>query len=413
MNVLRLATAGNVDDGKSTLIGRLLVDSRAVLEDQLAAARRASARRGGEGLDLALLTDGLRAEREQGITIDVAYRYFATARRKFVIADCPGHFQYTRNMVTGVSTADAAVILVDAAKDLQEQTRRHCCVASLMRVPHLVVCVNKMDSVDYSEAAFQAIAARIGELARGLQLADLVVIPISALNGDNVVAPSTRMPWYRGRCLLEHLELVEPPCASRPAPLRLPVQSAILPRKPGPGESRCYAGHLACGSLREGDEVVVLPAGARTRVVSVKVGGQALSQVRGPASITVRLQDDLDVARGDMLACPVSPPRVAAEFDAVVCWMSAAPLAAGRRYLIRQTTAETPAVVVSVSHKLDINALTEAPAGGGAGLNEFAVVKLRASRPLCHDSYRENRTTGCFILIDETTNATLGAGMIL
>ncbi|MFI5350803.1 MAG: sulfate adenylyltransferase subunit 1 [Elusimicrobiota bacterium] len=412
MNVLRLATAGNVDDGKSTLIGRLLVDSRAILEDQLAAARRASARRGADGLDLALLTDGLRAEREQGITIDVAYRYFATPRRKFVIADCPGHYQYTRNMVTGISTADAAVILVDVTKDLQEQTRRHCFVASLLRVPHLVVCVNKMDLVDYSEAAFQAITRRIRELADGLKLADIAVIPISALNGDNVVEASARMPWHRGRCLLEHLEFVEPPCVSRPAALRLPVQSAILPRHPEPGASRRYAGHLACGSIGEGDEVLVLPAGARTRVASVEVGGRAARRIHGPASVTVRLRDELDVARGDMLACPVAPPRVGSEFDASICWMSSAPLAVGRKYLLQQTTAESRAVVVSISHKIDINALVERPADGDVGLNEFAVIRLRTSRPLCHDPYRENRTTGCFILIDEATNATMGAGMI-
>ena len=413
MNVLRLATAGSVDDGKSTLIGRLLVDSRAILEDQLAAARQASLRRGGEGLDLALLTDGLRAEREQGITIDVAYRYFATARRKFVIADCPGHFQYTRNMVTGVSTADAAVILVDVAKDLQEQTRRHCFVASLLRVPHLVVCVNKMDLVAYSEAAFVSISRRIGELARALQLADVAVIPISALQGDNVVEPSLRMPWYRGRSLLDHLESVEPPCVSRPAPLRLPVQSTILPRVPGAGPSRCYAGHLSCGSIAEGDEVLVLPAGTRTRVASLSAGGRPLSRVAGPASITVGLADELDVARGDMLACPAAPPRVGTEFDASICWMSPAALIPNRRYLLRQTTVETRCVVVSVSHKLDINALVEAPAGDGVGLNEFAVVRLRTSRPICHDPYRENRATGSFILIDEATNATMGAGMIL
>jgi bifunctional enzyme CysN/CysC len=413
MSVLRVATAGSVDDGKSTLIGRLLVDSRAVLEDQLAAARRASARRGGAGLDLAMLTDGLRAEREQGITIDVAYRYFATARRKFVVADCPGHFQYTRNMVTGVSTADAAVVLVDVVKGLQEQTRRHCFVASLLRVPHLVVCVNKMDLVAYSEAAFQTVAGRIREFAHGLHQSDVAVIPISALNGDNVVAPSPRMPWYGGRSLLEHLELVEPPCASRPAPLRLPVQSAIVPRLPVSGDARCYAGHLSCGSIREGQEVLVLPSGARTRITSLRLGGRALREASGPASVTVGLADDLDVARGDMLACPEVPPRVASEFDARICWMSTAPLAPGRRYLLRQTTAEALAVVVSVSHKLDINGLTETPAGAGVGLNEFAVVRLRTSRPLCHDPYQENRATGSFILIDEAANATVGAGMIL
>ncbi|HXS99047.1 MAG TPA: GTP-binding protein [Elusimicrobiota bacterium] len=413
MNVLRLATAGSVDDGKSTLIGRLLVDSRAVLEDQLAAARQASARRGAEGLDLALLTDGLRAEREQGITIDVAYRYFATPRRKFVIADCPGHFQYTRNMVTGVSTADAAVILVDVTKDLQEQTRRHCSIASLLRVPHLVVCVNKMDLVAYSESAFRAVARRVQELAGALQLADVAVIPISALQGDNVVEPSARMPWHRGRCLLAHLESVEPPCASRPAPLRLPIQSTILPRGAGGGGARCYTGHLACGSLREGDEVVVLPAGTRTRVASLYAGGRPLARAEGPASITVGLADEVDVARGDMLASPAAPPRVGSELEASVCWMSPVPLTPGSRYLLRQTTLETRCVVESVRHKLDIRGLREVPAGQGVGLNDFAVVRIRASRPLCADPYRENRATGSFILIDETTNATMGAGMIL
>jgi bifunctional enzyme CysN/CysC len=316
-------------------------------------------------------------------------------------------------MVTGVSTADAAVILVDVAKDLQEQTRRHCYVASLLRVPHLVVCVNKMDLVAYSEAAFRAISRRIDELAKSVQLADVAVIPISALQGDNVVEPSTRMPWYRGRCLLEHLERVQPPCATRPAPLRIPVQSTILPRGPGSEAARCYAGHLACGSLRRGDEILVLPAGTRTKVASLSVGGRPVEQAAGPASVTVGLADELDVARGDMLASPEAPPRVGAEFEASLCWMSPAPLAPGARYLLRQTTVETRCVVDAVRHKLDINAMREVPAGAGVGLNEFAVVRLRASRPLCTDPYRENRTTGSFILIDETTNATMGAGMIL
>jgi bifunctional enzyme CysN/CysC len=410
MSVLRLATAGNVDDGKSTLIGRLLVDSRAVLEDQLAAARLASARRGTDGLDLSLFTDGLRAEREQGITIDVAYRYFATARRKFVIADCPGHVQYTRNMITGVSTADAAVILVDATKDLQEQTRRHCFVASLLRVPHLVICVNKMDLVGYSEDAFRKACAQVEALMRGIDVADHAVIPISALAGDNVVEPSPRMPWYRGRCLLDHLESVEPPCASRPAPLRLPVQGVILP---GEGGRRGYTGILSCGTIKEGDEVLVLPQGARTRVSSVNLGGRALFPVRSPVSLTVHLSDELDVSRGDMLACPLDPPRVAAEFDAQLFWLAAAPLELRRKYLLRHNTAEMPAVVVSIDHKLDVNLMGRTGVEGGVGLNELAGVRIRASRPLCHDAYRRNRATGCFILIDEATNATLAAGMIL
>jgi len=410
MSVLRLATAGNVDDGKSTLIGRLLVDSRAVLEDQLLAARQASARRGSGGLDLSLFTDGLRAEREQGITIDVAYRYFATARRKFVIADCPGHFQYTRNMITGVSTADAAVILVDATKDLQEQTRRHCFVASLLRVPHLVLCVNKMDLVGCSEDAFRKVRAQLDVLMRGLELMDYAVIPISALAGDNVVEPSPRMHWYKGRCLLDHLESLEPPCVSRPAPLRLPVQGVIFPRG---GGTRGYMGILACGTVKEGDEVVVLPQGARTRVAAVQLGGRALSPVRSPVSLTIHLADELDVSRGDMLASPSDPPVVAAEFDAQLFWLAAAPLELRRKYVIRHNTAEGSAVVLSVDHKLDVSSMGRIAVGGGVALNEFASVRIRASRPLCHDSYRGNRATGCFILIDEATNATLAAGMIL
>jgi bifunctional enzyme CysN/CysC len=413
MSVLRLATAGNVDDGKSTLIGRLLVDSRAVLEDQLAAARQASLRRGLGGLDLSLFTDGLRAEREQGITIDVAYRYFATARRKFVIADCPGHFQYTRNMVTGVSTADAAVILVDATKDLQEQTRRHCFIASLMRVPHLVICVNKMDLVGWSEEAFLRRRSELDALAAAVGIADYSVIPISALAGDNVVEASARMPWHRGRCLLEHLETIEPPCVSRPAPLRLPIQGVILPLPGATGGSRGLTGLLACGAVGAGDEVLVLPGGARTRVASVNLGGRPMTRVQSPASLTVHLRDELDAARGDMLACAARPPRVASEFDAQLFWMSSAPLEPGRRYVLRHTTAETPAAVVSVDHKVDVNAMGRAPATGAVGLNEFAAVRLRTSRPLCHDPYRENRATGSFILIDEAANATLAAGMIL
>ncbi|MBI3289511.1 MAG: 50S ribosome-binding GTPase [Elusimicrobia bacterium] len=410
MNVLRLATAGNVDDGKSTLIGRLLVDSRGVHEDQIAAARLSSARRGHDGLDLAMLTDGLRAERDQGITIDVAYRYFATSRRKFVIADCPGHFQYTRNMITGVSIADAAVILIDATKDLQEQTRRHCFIASLLRVPHLVACVNKMDLVGYAERTFLSVRVRIEDLARELGVENLAVIPISALAGDNVVEPSTRMPWYRGRCLLEHLEGVEPPCSTQPAPLRFAVQGVILPAG---GGSRGYTGILSCGSIQEGDEALVLPGGARTRVASVGLGGRAQPRAQSPVSLTVHLREELDVARGDMLACPAAPPRVAAEFDAQIFWMSDAPLAPGRKLSIRHTTAETPASVLSVDHKLGLDAACRAAAEGQVGLNEFAGVRLRAGRPLCHDAYRDNRVTGSFILIDDATNATVAAGMIL
>jgi sulfate adenylyltransferase large subunit len=408
--LLRLATAGNVDDGKSTLIGRLLVDSRAVLEDQLEAAKQASLRRGAAGVDLALLTDGLRAEREQGITIDVAYRYFATARRKFIVADCPGHVQYTRNMVTGVSTAEAAIVLVDVAKELQEQTRRHCLIVSLLRVPHLVVCVNKMDLVAFAEEAFDAVSARVLELAKRLEIENVSIIPISALAGDNVVTRSARTPWYGGKPLLEHLETLERPCVERPRPLRFPVQSAVL-GKPG-SDYRGYGGFLACGSVAEGDEVVVLPGGARTRVSSVDVGGRRVGHAQAPVSLTLRLADESDVGRGDMIAAASDPPRVARELEAMLCWMSPEPLTAGKRYLIRHTTAEAPVVIEAIERKLDLSILTEAPAQS-AGINEFVRVRLRAARPLCHDPYRKNRATGSFVLIDEASFATVAAGMIL
>ena len=411
MSVLRICTAGNVDDGKSTLIGRLLVDSRAVLEDQLAAARQASAQRGADGLDLALLTDGLRAEREQGITIDVAYRYFATAKRKFVVADCPGHVEYTRNMVTGASTADVAVILVDATKELQEQTRRHCFVTSLLRVPHLVVCVNKMDLVGYSQERYLEVSAAIAELAKKLGVEDCACVPISALKGDNVVEKSPLMPWYSGRCLLDHLENLEPPCASRPMPLRLPVQCVILPKDQD--EKRGYAGLLSCGAVREGDEVVLLPKGIRTKVASVRLGGEVLGQGRSPVSLTLHLRDELDVGRGDMIACPDDPPKVGNELEARLVWMSDKPLTPGGRYLLRHTTNETPAEVLSIDSLLDLHTLTETPGGAELRLNDFARVRLRTARPLCFDPYRRSRATGCLIVIDPATNATLGAGMIL
>ena len=398
MSVLRIATAGSVDDGKSTLIGRLLVDSHALLEDQLAAVRAASLRRGVSGLDLALLTDGLRAEREQGITIDVAYRYFATAKRKFILADCPGHVQYTRNMVTGASTADAALILVDAAKGLLEQTVRHTTVAGLLRVPHAVFCVNKMDLAGYSQARFAEIEREALALARRVDLAQAVVIPVSALEGDGVVERSARMPWHTGPSLLEHLESLEPRGAGD-GPLRLAVQQPILPRASGQSQPyRGYAGYLAGGSVRAGDAVVHLPSGLTTTIASVELGGRALDAAAAPRSVTVRLARELDVARGDMLACPANPPVVGKELDATLCWVGDAALAVGRPYVLRHSSAEARAIVLGVDRPV--------------GTNDFAEVRLRASRPLCYDRYKVNRATGSFILIDETTNQTVAAGMI-
>ena len=412
--LVRVATAGSVDDGKSTLIGRLLYDSKSILEDQLAAVERDSQRRGLDDVNLALLTDGLRAEREQGITIDVAYRYFATPRRTFVLADTPGHVQYTRNMVTGASTADVAVVLVDARKGVLEQSRRHASIAALLRIPHVVLAINKMDLVAWEEAVFDRIALDFAEVAERLGIADYAAIPLSALRGDNVVDRSAFMPWYDGPALLEYLEGLEVASSHDYEHLRLPVQYVILAGDGGHHDERRYAGQLAGGVLRPGDEVVVLPAGQRTTVTAVHEHERWLDEAFPPQSVSVSLADDLDVGRGDMLVGAGEPgrPSVTQELRATVCWMADQPLAAGRRYALKHTSRRARAVVTAVHDRLDLDALEHRPAGSLA-MNEIGEVSLRTSVPVVVDPFARNRVTGRFILVDEATNATAGAGMVL
>ena len=409
--LLRLATAGSVDDGKSTLIGRLLYDSKAILADQLEHVEEASLRRGGGGvLDLSLLTDGLRAEREQGITIDVAYRYFATERRTFILADTPGHVQYTRNMVTGASTADLALVLVDARNGVVEQTRRHAFIASLLGIPHLVVAVNKMDLVEYEEERFDAIVRDFACLGERLSFADQTFIPLSALRGDNVVSRATAtMPWYSGPALLEHLESVEL-AGDRPlAACRFPVQWVVRDHA---SDYRGYAGQVAGGVLKPGTEVVVLPSGVRTTIAAIDTFDGPLDEATPPQSVTIRLADDVDVSRGDMLACPSSPPAVTREFEADVCWMADAPLRPGARLALKHTTASARVIVDGLLDRVDVHTLDRDDAPAELALNDIGRVRLRVSRPLAVDPYAVNRATGAFILIDESSNDTVGGGLI-
>ncbi|MGK5675883.1 sulfate adenylyltransferase subunit CysN [Micromonospora sp. URMC 106] len=414
MDLLRFATAGSVDDGKSTLIGRLLYDTKSLFTDQLAAVEAVSAARGDEYTNLALLTDGLRAEREQGITIDVAYRYFATPRRKFIIADTPGHIQYTRNMVTGASTADLALILVDARKGLVEQSRRHAFLCSLLRVPHLVLCVNKMDLVDYSQEVFERIADEFTAFAAKLDAPDLTVVPISALRGDNIVSRSANMPWYEGPSLLHHLERVHIASDRNLVDVRFPVQYVIRPQSTTVTDYRGYAGQVASGVLKPGDEVMVLPSGFTSRISAVETADGPVAEAFPPMSVTVRLEDEIDISRGDMICRPNNAPAVAQDIEAMVCWMDETrPLQIGGRYAIKHTTRSARAIVRGLHYRLDINSLHRDEAAGELGLNEIGRVRLRTTVPLLADEYRRNRTTGGFVIIDETTNRTVGAGMIV
>jgi bifunctional enzyme CysN/CysC len=393
--MLRVATAGSVDDGKSTLIGRLLFDSKSLMADQEAGLE-----------DLALLTDGLRAEREQGITIDVAYRHFATPNRRFVLHDCPGHAQYTRNMATGASTADLALILVDARRGLTEQSRRHAAIAALLRVPQVTVCVNKMDLVDWSEEAFDGVCREVLEFAAALGLHDIAFIPISALEGDNVVERSVNMPWYGGVPLLAHLEAAPESLAAADAPARLPVQLVIRE-----GETRRYAGRLAAGTLRAGDEVVVLPSGVRTRVSAVDGPGGEREAVFAPLSVAIGLEDDVDVGRGDLIAAAADAPEPVRELAATVCWLGDAPARPGARYLLKHTTRTVRARLDEVTHRLDVTTLEREPAES-LELNDIGELRLRLGEPVMADGYADIRATGAFVLIDETTNETVGAGMV-
>jgi len=407
--LLRLVTCGSVDDGKSTLIGRLLYDTKQIFVDQLEHIEDVSRRLGHVYVDLALLTDGLRAEREQGITIDVAYRSFVTPRRRFQLADAPGHVQYTRNMVTGASTAELGIVLVDARQGVVEQTRRHAYILSILRVPHAVVAVNKMDLVDWSQERFDEITAQLDELG----LPDLAVIPISALQGDNVVERSANMPWYDGPLLLEHLETVEIASDRDLDSRRFPVQWVIRPRSDEHHYYRGYGGQAAGGVWSAGDEVVVLPTGIRTRVEAVETIDGPLEAAIPPMSVTIRLADDVDVSRGDMLADPADPPTVARELEARVCWMSDRPLEPRARLAVKQTTRSVRAIADELVSRVDVDTIDDVPAPEQLGLNDIGVVRLRLSEPLCVDPYEENRATGAFVLIDEATNETVGSGMVL
>ena len=411
--LLRLVTCGSVDDGKSTLIGRLLYDTKQILADQLEHIETTSKRRGDGYVNLALLTDGLRAEREQVITIDVAYRSFVTPRRRFQLADAPGHVQYTRNMVTGASTADLAVILVDARKGVVEQTRRHSYIAAILGIPHVVVAVNKMDLAGFSEERFRAIEQELRDTSARLGLRDVHVIPLSALRGDNVVERGEGMPWYDGPSLLEHLETVEIAGDRNLADRRFPVQWVIRPMSEEHHDYRGYAGQVAAGVWRAGDEVVVLPSGRRTRVAAVETADGPLDAALPPQSVTIRLEDDLDVGRGDLLADPERPPTVARELEARVCWMSERALQPRFRLAVKHTTRTVRAIADELVSVVDVHHLEEVERPERLELNDIGVVRLRLSDPLCVDPYAESRATGAFVLVDEATNETVGAGMVL
>ncbi|MDJ0356124.1 sulfate adenylyltransferase subunit CysN [Paenarthrobacter sp. PH39-S1] len=413
MDLLRFATAGSVDDGKSTLIGRLLYDSKSIFTDQLEGVERASREMGSEYTELSLLTDGLRAEREQGITIDVAYRYFATPARKFIIADTPGHIQYTRNMVTGASTADLAIVLVDARKGLVEQSRRHAFLVSLLQVPHLVLAVNKMDLVGYSREVYENIRREFTEFAAKLQIADLTVIPVSALHGDNVVDRSENMPWYEGAALLNHLENVYIASDRNLVDGRFPVQHVIRPHSSQFHDYRGYAGKIAGGVMRTGDEVIVLPSGLPSRISSIETADGPVDEAFAPMSVTVRLEDDIDISRGDMICRPNNQPRITQDIDAMVAWMSDEPMRPGQKLALKHTTRNTRALVKSVQYELDVNTLHRNESCAELKLNSIGRVRLRTTTPLLTDEYRRNRETGGFVLIDEHTNNTVGAGMIV
>jgi sulfate adenylyltransferase subunit 1 len=413
MDLLRFTTAGSVDDGKSTLIGRLLYDSKAIFEDTLENLERVTEQRGEENLNLALLTDGLRAEREQGITIDVAYRYFATPKRKFIIADTPGHIQYTRNMVTGASTANLAIILIDARKGVIEQTCRHSFIASLLGIPHVVVAVNKMDLVDFSEARFNEIVAQYSDFASRLNIADVKFIPISALHGDNVVDKSARTPWYQGGSLLYTLETVYIGSDLNHVDPRFPLQTVIRPNNDAHHDFRGFAGRIAGGVFKPGDEIITLPSGLPARIKSIHGPEGELKEAFAPMSVAITLDREVDSSRGDLFAKPNNQPAVTQDIEAMICWFNPKPLAVGGKYILRHTTRETKAVLKAVRYKVDINTLHKKEDDLSIGMNDIGRIHVRTAVPLMIDPYKRNRTTGSFILVDEFTNATVGAGMIL
>ncbi len=412
MDILRFITAGSVDDGKSTLIGRLLFDSKSIMIDQLEAIEKQSKNKEDGEIDLALLTDGLRAEREQGITIDVAYKYFNTPKRKFIIADAPGHIQYTRNMVTGASNSDLAIILIDARHGVVEQTRRHSIIASLLNLPHVVVAVNKMDLMNFDEAVFNAIVTEYQKVADYLGLKEVVYIPISALNGDNIVDTSTNMPWYSGQSLLDVLENVPLQNDINLTDARFPVQYVIRPQTDELHDYRGYAGKVISGIYKKGDAVTVLPSGLVSTIENLEVAGKSVEEVFAPQSAIIHLADDVDVSRGDTLVLTANQPSVSQSFDAILCWMDNKPLIPGNKYLLQINSRVVKAVIKSIEYKLDVNSLQQLPAPEKASLNDIVKVGIKTASPIAYDSYKQLRVNGGAILIDETSNVTVGACMI-
>jgi len=413
MELLRFTTAGSVDDGKSTLIGRLLFDSKSIFEDQMEQVRQSSERKGLEGADLALLTDGLKDEREQGITIDVAYRYFATPKRKFIIADTPGHIQYTRNMVTGASTANVALILIDARNGVVDQTCRHSIIASLLQIPHLVVCVNKMDLVDYSQEVYDNIVESFENFASKLEVKDVRFIPISALKGDNVVNRSDNMSWFEGSTLLYTLEHMHIGSDHNHIDCRFPVQTVIRPKSDKYHDYRGYAGRIAGGIFKPGDEVTVLPSGFSSKIKSIETFDGPIEEAYAPMSVTITLEDDVDVSRGDMLVRTNNQPEAKQDLEVMLCWLNQKGPMSRTKYTLRHTTAEMKAMIKEVRYKLDINTLHRNEEDKNVGMNDICRVQLRTTKPVLADSYRKNRQTGSIILVDDATNETVAAGMII
>jgi len=411
--LLRFTTAGSVDDGKSTLIGRLLYDSKSIFEDQLEAVEASSAKKGFDYVDLSLLTDGLKSEREQGITIDVAYRYFATPKRKFIIADTPGHIQYTRNMVTGASTANLALILIDARKGLIEQTFRHSFIASLLKIPHIIVCVNKMDLVNFDQGVFDKIVEDYKAFSSRLEISDIQFVPISALLGDNVVNRSENMPWYQGATLLHMLETAHIESDYNHIDSRFPVQYVVRPHSKEHHDFRGYAGRIAGGIFYPGDEVVVLPSGFTSKIKTIQLGNEMISEAFAPMSVTMTLEDEIDISRGDIIAKPNNHPQSEQDLDLMICWMNQRPINLNSKFFIRHTTKEVRGVLKEIQYKLDINSLQRIENADQLVMNDIARVKIRTAQPLAFDSYRKNRITGSLIMIDEGTFETVAAGMII
>ena len=411
--LLRFTTAGSVDDGKSTLIGRLLYDSKSIFEDQLEAVEASSAKKGFDYVDLSLLTDGLKSEREQGITIDVAYRYFATPKRKFIIADTPGHIQYTRNMVTGASTANLALILIDARKGLVEQTYRHSFIASLLKIPHIIVCVNKMDLANYDEAVYERIVEEYKAFSSRLEISDIQFVPISALAGDNVVNRSEKMHWYKGATLMHMLESVHIESDYNHIDSRFPVQYVVRPQSKEYHDFRGYAGRVGGGIFRPGDDILVLPSGFNSKIKTIEFGGEKLTEAFAPMSVTITLEDEIDISRGDIIAKPNNQPQAEQDIDLMLCWMNQRPLNINSKFFIRHTSREVRGVLKEVQYKLDINSLHRVENVDQLVMNDIARVKIRTAQPLFFDSYRKNRVTGSLILVDEGTYETVAAGMIV